>query len=526
MIAVVVACVVAALITTTCANHNGVKTCNGTTFIVPHATRIGGTAAHPPIAEDKGKTLIYKCLTTSLTLTYTCQGSNRWVSDAELHLLSMIGTRTACPPPTCNILTTYANIIKTQPKCNDCIQGKYYLNNICTFCPIGWSSETGDIHCFKCAAGKYGKILTQQMLCAPCNPGSYRTTSTTPISCVQCPKGYYQNLLGTDSCKMCAKGMYGDGADSELKTSTSVCKYCSIGKYSIVTGASDASSCLLCPQGTFSKQTGNTKRNDCVDCMVGLYTKEEGQHMCSIVSPGYEQKDSKTEQVMCAKGRYGYGGMTSCVSCEMGYYQGKAGQTKCEQCQSGFTNSKSQSTVCDVVIQGNADVKDDDGGSVDCVSKNATSQSRTNVSAATTTTTTTPTNEDDTSGSGSNGKEGDNKVSDDNTMIHNKSTSDSDSDSSVSSSKENASTTTVRTELDSGLMALLLIPSVLLFLVCIALLCFVHTNQQKWRRRGHEVLQTDQDDDVGMEMVDSIHDMEGVNPMPLTNETKWLDEEA
>lgn len=147
-----------------------------------------------------------------------------------------------------------------------CPAGMYLLDDVCTNCPIGMFSGSGNALdwdvCQPCPAGTFGAVLGATS-CTACRPGEYSDVAQA-IVCQLCASGTYQGLTGASACLPCPGGAYVDrmGADA----------------------------CTPCAAGDFQPSTGTTV---CAACGPLQYSSS-GDHLCSecgtaplALDPGY-----------------------------------------------------------------------------------------------------------------------------------------------------------------------------------------------------------------------------------------------
>ena len=156
------------------------------------------------------------------------------------------------------------HIIKTG--CQVCSPGRFQDSVdhgffSCHACPSGkWQNKEGGVTCYdnSCPAGKYGKIAatnSNESKCFSCEPGKYTSIAGYGPECVNCQAGRNQPSSEMTDCigDLCYPGTYSmEGATNQ---NDSVCKSCSIGKFSDSSGQSE---CKMCGKKMYQDDVGQT----------------------------------------------------------------------------------------------------------------------------------------------------------------------------------------------------------------------------------------------------------------------------
>lgn len=171
------------------------------------------------------------------------------------------------------LYTAYANYLcPLKPGPTSCPAGQYTPLNICELCKAGFfCSGTPPTHIESCPIGTYS--YTNQSTCTKCSVGYY-TLKNESTTCLPCPPGSFC-VNGTIS--ECTYGTY---SNSTLQSS---CSDCPSGYITNNKNSTSITSCILCPFDYHSPYPGS----GCLPC-EGSYTTSQG--------------------------------MTSCVTCEAGFY--------------------------------------------------------------------------------------------------------------------------------------------------------------------------------------------------------------
>ncbi|OAF72051.1 hypothetical protein A3Q56_00182 [Intoshia linei] len=198
-------------------------------------------------------------------------------------------------------------------ECITCPFGFSCLNNnvIPIACATGYTSQFGQIKCFKCSVG------------SQCNEKRQAE---------ECKEGYY-SLLGTDLCIICPAGSYCQNNEKAV--------VCPAGYYSL-TGKSK---CTLCPDGNLC--TNNNVLP--VPCPSGTYNVETPTATaCTDCPAGSYCKNAYSIPILCEKGYYSAVKSTSCIYCPEGYrchvtktkcsdgYYSEAGNMYCIPSRGGY----------------------------------------------------------------------------------------------------------------------------------------------------------------------------------------------
>jgi hypothetical protein len=197
---------------------------------------------------------------------------------------------------------TYNNANASTTECKVCTAGQYENDTgsaLCKLCPAGktlTTAATAEYHdeladcedcgilqfnpfeghaeaCYLCLTAK----TTGSSQCDGCDPGKFENTIVSPDGdktnecidcesgyfsikqnvkvCDECPKGYFANhqlVAGEtqakyDRCQACPRGTF--GMATRANNASEGCSNCTSGKYSEVTGISNADACKECPRG-------------------------------------------------------------------------------------------------------------------------------------------------------------------------------------------------------------------------------------------------------------------------------------
>ena len=204
----------------------------------------------------------------------------------------------------------------------------------CTNCTAGtYAASAGSPSCTSCDAGRYSitPAADSHFVCANCVLGSYSASAST--ACTVCGGGKHSSFDRSD-CDDCEAGKYsGNGADE--------CTACDLGSYS----ASSSFECPLCGSGKRS----SFDRSDCDDCEAGKYSGD-GAHKCEACPIGKSSPSSSSAcecalpfvplggTCACSAG-YSFDGLSSCESCENGYFKETASNDPCAACSSVLAGS-------------------------------------------------------------------------------------------------------------------------------------------------------------------------------------------
>ena len=191
------------------------------------------------------------------------------------------------------------------PKCVECPQETYEVDNRCEACPTGkHASEAGATTCVGCPPQTWSAPGDVPGGCQQCPPWSTSPGGTGPEGCV-CFQGLYQVATpgAPLSCRQCPPGTYSTASSNE-------CVACPRGTYN---DREAAGRCTACPANASSDGTGATA---CVACAAGrVPTQDRGG--CESCPAGMVCLADGTA-VECPKGSYTGGltlGLTSLAQC-------------------------------------------------------------------------------------------------------------------------------------------------------------------------------------------------------------------
>eukprot|EP00435_Cladocopium_sp_Y103_P014915 s647_g3.t1 len=236
--------------------------------------------------------------------------------------------------------------------------GQSLLENACSSCSPGRSSEPGGSSCFGCAAGTWAAEGSE---CLPCPSGRWSSTveATNLASCQQCDPGRFNQQIGASSinaCEQCALGTWNN------QLGASECANCTAGRFLSSVGATAVEQCLACGTGRASTAGART----CEDCPPGRHAPDETSASCIECSAGsYSQEALSSSCVSCAAGRFSsqpgasngeacqdcipgrfsLENSSQCEECEPGGWSGFVRQTRCEQCAAGTASSQRGATT-------------------------------------------------------------------------------------------------------------------------------------------------------------------------------------
>jgi len=205
-----------------------------------------------------------------------------------------------------------------------------------TLCGGKWQSlysnsyltSTGRLGC--CPAGQFMASSTSTV-CEACPVGQYGSTVDDDItSCNDCGIGKYNEQVGQSSesiaCQNCGTGQYNE------QIGQSLCQgYCGAGKFSILTGQTNASSCISCPSGDYSNAGASSCPYTATTCPMGTYAS--GTAACNSCGVGKYNEQS------------GQSGQTACKDCAAGKSQPLTGQTSALSCKERLPNGDGASSA-------------------------------------------------------------------------------------------------------------------------------------------------------------------------------------
>jgi hypothetical protein len=176
-------------------------------------------------------------------------------------------------------------------------------------------------------------------LCDKCPPGRITNSPNVDTTCVACIKGTYQDEVGQFICKSCTSGKWSNVSGLFV---ASGCVDCEAGKYSSPKGAESIKACVDCPPGRKGDVStiGADDANSCTECDNAKFSNQSGSTSCMNVEPGYEREPSGTIQVKCAAGKAGAGGSSKCKDCDAGKKAENPGTIQCGECDVGYTSGK------------------------------------------------------------------------------------------------------------------------------------------------------------------------------------------
>ena len=252
----------------------------------------------------------------------------------------------SCNPCTksTSTITGSVAINEASINCTSCNNG-YYASTQgqttnCNICPAGYYCPSGKI--IPCAKGSANNQTGRYSTCTLCNKSTSTITGTVAvneasINCTSCNNGYYASTQGqTTSCATCPAGYY--CPSGKLIP-------CAKGSANNQTGR--YSTCTLCNKSTNSI-TGtvavNTAMTSCTSCNNGYYASTQGQTTsCATCPAGYYCPSGKL--IPCPKGSYCPSGSTNATKCPAGSYSSSTNATSCTKCSKG-TYSSSGASSC------------------------------------------------------------------------------------------------------------------------------------------------------------------------------------
>ncbi|KAF0719637.1 Aste57867_899 [Aphanomyces stellatus] len=205
--------------------------------------------------------------------------------------------------------------------CTTCAAGSYSAGGIepCdqrTACPQGYAAPAG--------------ATSAQGQCALCAPGWYSPGRDQPCVKLTCEPGHGASE-GTDTCKPCAAGYFGQDAICKPMT-------CALGTASNTTGAtSPNATCTLCAAGTFSAGgVHHCRPTHCAPGSASPAGADVPTAQCSWCPPGSYSPgvDAPCSTGDCPVGSAMPPGATSsaeCFACAFGYYS-TGHTTQCVPC--------------------------------------------------------------------------------------------------------------------------------------------------------------------------------------------------
>ncbi|OAF65628.1 hypothetical protein A3Q56_06657, partial [Intoshia linei] len=177
---------------------------------------------------------------------------------------------------------------KSKFECNIqiCPAGQESINNICTFCKIGFYKDTELPHhkCLPCPPTfttlNVGSILEEDCniqqcnlgmesvlnSCLPCEIGTYKDTINVGENCKNCPDTFTTSITGSKSLNDCNIQICPFGYESI----NNICKICNVGHYK--DNNLPHHTCLPCPTSYTTVSFGSNSIDDCnvLQCGIGM----------------------------------------------------------------------------------------------------------------------------------------------------------------------------------------------------------------------------------------------------------------
>lgn len=157
--------------------------------------------------------------------------------------------------------------------------------------------------------------------------------------CVECGPGTYYNS-STKLCHNCAMGTFMTGYASLA------CTPCPAGQTTRNIGSTSASDCAtICPIGHYFNSSS------CVPCNISFYQNQTGQFSCKSCPRGYLTLNTgSTSLTQCSEGCASGNELLpngTCVACKEGFYRQYGIQQVCLPCPEGYTTLAVASTSAD-----------------------------------------------------------------------------------------------------------------------------------------------------------------------------------
>ena len=217
----------------------------------------------------------------------------------------------------------YANIEMGSTSCNAVPPGSYYLHGKVYECDPGYFCSGLDAKQLECRPGTYAAVA-RSTSCTNCAPGKFSNNKSTVV-CQDCNRNEYQpDPRDHTYCAKCPAGWLSDVGSTK-------CQSCEAGKYSSIIGQA----CKICSAGLYRSSGGDATK--CFLCPAG-FASAEGSVKCEICGAGQYSQIAGGDCKLCNVGQYRSSNMvdvTTCQSCEAGYYQSDVGQTSCLPCVQG-----------------------------------------------------------------------------------------------------------------------------------------------------------------------------------------------
>ena len=242
-----------------------------------------GAVRHALLELTRKWSAAQSAFSVTLAPTRTLQRGQSHLSASSVYrfvFLLLSCTRITCAK--CGLLLHWQNtttLSEGSSRALDCICSPGYYNKSaqtdCTPCAAGsYKDKAGTGVCTLCPAGYYNPNTAADFAgaCLPCPTGSNSSKgSTSDHDCI-CVAGYGL----TDYCMPCKPGQYSTSNDQ-------YCIDCVLNTYSIVVGATAASTCISCPANSTTLRSGSNQPTDC-RCSLG-YFGLSGE-ACTICQPG------------------------------------------------------------------------------------------------------------------------------------------------------------------------------------------------------------------------------------------------
>ena len=165
----------------------------------------------------------------------------------------------------------------------------------------------------------------------PCEPGYYCPPGTTFSTEFPCPAGKYSDsdhIRDAEECVLCPAGF----TCEEASTSSDITA-CAAGN--VCPEGSSLSSVSSCPTGTYDGNSGGlTTIDECLNCTVGHYCDQEGMTTADLAECTAGTHQNQT-------------GLSSCETCEAGWYCPGTGNVQATKCGAGYWSDAGASACND-----------------------------------------------------------------------------------------------------------------------------------------------------------------------------------
>jgi len=307
------------------------------------------------VAVDADETACTRCLAGTYSVNSAQMSSSACANCVAGKYSAAVGAKLEntcqiCPTDTPNSATGSNEALDCIA---DCPEGMTGSGGACTPCPAdSFKNVSGDAACEACPANT--QSLAQARTCL-CNPGY---TLSQSGSCTVCLAGTFKENAGNHACSTCATGAYSEAPGAALANSCitcpdhssssagsgtktnciclagytgangGTCTACSVGKFKLLTGASD---CRACNAGYSSAIVAATS-DECQPCLAASYASlDQSQCLDCPTFATSPEASATSKSCRCLAGYTGANG-TTCTACETGFYKAVQGTDLCQEC--------------------------------------------------------------------------------------------------------------------------------------------------------------------------------------------------